>query len=114
MKFKKSLSTLIAACLCAAGVMVGVSHADEGGEVERAVEYRQAVMTVLGRNMNLMGAMMKENLPYDQKTFSRLAKDLDAAANLDLLAGFPKGSINEDSDAKYDIWRNGCRHSNVQ
>ena len=108
MNLKKNLRPFIAVCLCASGVMVGVAHADEEDDaaVERAVEYRQAVMTILGRNMNLMGAMIKQQLPYDQKTFTRLAKDLDATANLDLLAGFPRGSLNEESDAKRDIWHN--------
>jgi cytochrome c556 len=88
--------------------MSGVALADKEDDaaVERAVEYRQAVMTILNRNMKLMGAMMKGYLPYDAKTFSRLAKDLDATANLDVLAGFPQGSINDESDAKHDIWRN--------
>jgi cytochrome c556 len=108
MNLKKNLRPYIAVCLCATGVMAGVALADQEDDaaVEKAVEYRQAVMTVLARNTNLMGAMMKNQLPYDKKTFDRLAKDLDAAANLDLLAGFPQGSITEESDASHDIWRN--------
>ena len=108
MNLKKNLRHFIAVSLCATGVMAGVTRADQEDDaaVERAVEYRQAVMTILARNVNLMGAMMKKQLPYDKKTFSRLAKDLDATANLDVLAGFPKGSLNDESDAKHDIWRN--------
>jgi cytochrome c556 len=100
----KSMFPLFSLCLFMAYPQAGAAHEDEGGDVERAIEYRQAVMTILGRNMKLMGAMMKNQLPYDQATFTRLAKDLDAAANLDLLAGFPSDSAGEDSDARPDIW----------
>jgi len=108
MNLKKNLRHFIAVSLCATGVMAGVTHADEEdiAAVNRAVEYRQAIMNILNWNMRVMGAMMKNQLPYDKKTFARLAKDLDATANLDLLSGFPKGSVNEDSDAKHAIWHN--------
>jgi cytochrome c556 len=106
MNIKKKLRPFIAACLCASGIVTGVTQAGEDGDVERAVEYRQAIMTILKWNMRVMGAMMKNQLPYDQATFARLAKDLDATANLYLLAGFPKGSINDESDAKHAIWHN--------
>ena len=108
MNLKKNLRPFVAVCLCVIGGMTGVTHADEEdvAAVERAVEYRQSIMYILGWNMRLMGAMVKKQIPYDKKTFTRLAKDLNATANLDFLSGFPKDSITEESDAKYDIWRN--------
>lgn len=106
MNSKKILRPLIAACLCVTGVMTSTTFADEKKEIEQIVKYRQAVMTILNRNMKIMGSMMKGYLPYDAPTFSRLAQDLDATAHLDVLSGFPKGTINDESDASNDIWLN--------
>ncbi|MGD2118089.1 MAG: cytochrome c [Chromatiales bacterium] len=74
------------------------------GEVERAVEYRQGLMNVIGWNVKSMGAMMKGETPYDQAAFARHAADVAKAAQLDLLAGFPEDSVNDESDALSEIW----------
>ncbi len=103
MKYKCSLFSL---CLFVAYPLAGVAHAGEGSEVERAIEYRQSIMTLFNWNMKPMGAVMKGKLPYQQAAFARHAKDLEAAANLDLLAGFPADSEGEGSDALPDIWLN--------
>lgn len=71
---------------------------------DRAVEYRQGLMEVLGWNMKAMAAMLKGKQPFDQATFARRARDLNAAAHLDMLAGFPEDSVSDESDAKDEIW----------
>jgi len=53
-----------------------------------------------------MGRMAKGEMPYDQALFQKNAEALATAARLDLLAGFPKGSTDEDSEAKPEIWDN--------
>jgi cytochrome c556 len=85
-------------------LLSGPIQAGEGGDVARAIEYRQSLMTILAWNMKPMGAMMKQKMPYDQAAFARHAQDLAAAAQLDLLAGFPMDSEGDDSDALPDIW----------
>jgi cytochrome c556 len=76
------------------------------GPTEDAIEYRQAVMGVYSFNAGQMAAMAKGKIPFDDATFQVFAKDLAAAASLDMLAGFPDDSVSEDSDAKDEIWLN--------
>jgi cytochrome c556 len=74
------------------------------GELERALEYRQGVMNVLGWNMKSMSDMMKGKKPYDKDAFARHADDLAQAASLDIAAGFPEDSDEGETDARADIW----------
>jgi cytochrome c556 len=75
-----------------------------GDPVEKAVDYRQGVMNVYAWNVTSMGDMVKGKVPFDAAAFARHAKDLAAAAELELMAGFPEDSINDDSDASDTIW----------
>ena len=76
------------------------------GPTEDAIEYRQAVMGVYSFNAGQMADMAKGKIPFDAAAFQILAKDLSAAASLDVLAGFPEDSVSDDSDAKDEIWLN--------
>jgi len=82
------------------------AHSDEGEQssVQRAVDYRESYMTVLGWNARPMGRMLKGEEPFDEAAFVRHAQDLARAAQLDLLAGFPEDSATDESDAKDEIW----------
>ena len=94
-------TTLLFASLSTAAV------ADEEGEGSHAktIDYRNSVMSILKWNIGPMGAMVKGKVPYDQAAFARHAKDLAAAAHLDLLAGFPEDSNEgDDTSARIDIW----------
>ncbi|MCB2263916.1 MAG: cytochrome c [Candidatus Thiosymbion ectosymbiont of Robbea hypermnestra] len=82
--------------LCAAGT--------QAGDIEKAVDYRQGLMNVYVYNVTAMGNMVKGKTPFDPTAFARHAKDLATAARLDLLAGFPEDSINDESDADDKIW----------
>jgi cytochrome c556 len=61
-------------------------------------------MTVFRWNIKPMGDMMKGDIPYDGAAFARHAKDLAAAASVDLLSGFPEESEEGDTDAKPEVW----------
>ncbi|MCU7842267.1 MAG: cytochrome c [Candidatus Thiodiazotropha sp. (ex Monitilora ramsayi)] len=80
------------------------SQAVFAGELERALEYRQGVMNVMGWNMKSMGDMMKGKKAYDSDAFAKHAADLAKAASLDVLSGFPEGSDEGETDARVDIW----------
>ncbi len=71
---------------------------------DKNLEYRQGVMNIFSWNLKPMSAVVKGEAPYDAEKFSRHARDLAAAANLDLLAGFPEGSDEGETDAKGEIW----------
>ena len=86
-----------ASLLFAAGV-----HADR--DIEKAVDYRQGLMNVYAWNVTTMGDMAKGQIPFDAAAFAGHAKDLAAAAQLEVAAAFPEDSINEDSDASDTIW----------
>jgi cytochrome c556 len=72
--------------------------------VEKAVEYRHGLMEVFAYNAGSMGDMVKGKTQFQVASFARHAKDLSAAAGLDLLAGFPADSVSEESDASSTIW----------
>lgn len=99
---KNTVSLLAGISLLISTAAVAQENGD--GTIERAVEYRQSLMTVLGWNMKSMGAMLKGKQPYEPALFTRRARDLNAAAHLDLSAGFPEDSVNDESDAKDEIW----------
>jgi cytochrome c556 len=76
----------------------------QAGPVEKAVDYRQGLMNVYAFNVTSMGDMVKGKTEFDPSAFARHASDLAAAAGLDMLAGFPEDSINDESDASDTIW----------
>jgi len=82
------------------------AHAASAGDAEDAVDYRQGAMNVFSWNLGHMGAMVKGEAPFDTAAFHAYAKDLAAAAKLDVLKGFPEESVTDESDAKDEIWLN--------
>jgi cytochrome c556 len=95
---KSRFAPLPLALACAAS---SVHAADP---VEKAVDYRQGLMNVYAYNVTSMGDMVKGKAEFEAAAFARYAKDLAAAAGLDVLGGFPEESVNEDSDASEAIW----------
>ena len=73
-------------------------------DVEKAVDYRQAVMNVFAWNVTSMRDMVKGETAFDAAVFARHAKDLASAAQLELMDAFPEDSINDESDAREEIW----------
>jgi len=71
---------------------------------QAAIDFRTANMTLFSWYLKPMALMVKGKMPYDQAAFSKNASSLAKAAEFDLLAGFPKGSTDIDSDAKQEIW----------
>lgn len=91
-----SYITPLALALCSTSV--------QAGAIEDAVEYRQGVMNVYRFNVSSMGDMVKGKTEFDAEIFTRNARDLAASTGLDLLAGFPEDSLNDESDATDAIW----------
>lgn len=89
--------------LAGAAALLAVD-AQAADPVEKAVDYRQAVMNVYAWNVTSMGDMVKGKVPFDAAAFARYAKDQAAAAQLELMAAFPEDSINDESDAGDTIW----------
>ena len=89
--------------LAGAAALLAV-NAQAADPVEKAVDYRQAVMNVYAWNVTSMGDMVKGKVPFDAAAFAWYAKDQAAAAQLELMAAFPEDSINDESDASDTIW----------
>jgi cytochrome c556 len=74
--------TKIIAVLVIFGILIGAAWA-QFSKPEKAVKYRQSVMFVIGQHFGRLGAMVKGNQPYDQKSFA------SNTAVIETLAGLP-------------------------
>lgn len=92
MRFNPVLLTLVLSVACA-----------QAGGVEETVEYRQGLREVFRHNVSSMGDLVKGKIEFDEAVFSRNAIDLAAAAQLDVLAGFPEDSLSDESDTSDTI-----------
>ena len=75
-------ATKTIAVLVIFGMFIGAAWA-QFSNPEKAVKYRQSVMSVIGQHFGRLGAMVKGNQPYDQKSFAR------NTAVIETLAGLP-------------------------
>jgi cytochrome c556 len=74
--------TKILALLVIFGILIGAAWA-QFSKPEKAVKYRQSVMFVIGQHFGRLGAMVKGQQPYDQKSFA------SNTAVIETLAGLP-------------------------
>ncbi len=70
-----------------------------------AVDYRRSLMTLIGWNFDVMGAMVKGKAPFDAAEFAKRA-DRVAVFSDQVAEGFPKGALRSESFAKPEIWAN--------
>ena len=91
----------LVAVVAGSGAAMAAAH---GKQVQGAIDFRTSVMNIYKWYLGPMGGMVKGERPWDQAMFAGNAQGLARAASLDLLPGFPKGSTDEDSDAKPEIW----------
>ncbi|BAO42983.1 c-type cytochrome [Thiolapillus brandeum] len=99
---RRTTLALASLALC---INLAQAHEEDEGDFEQAIEYRTGVMNVMLWNLKHMGAVIKGKAKYDRAGFTRQARDLNATAHLDILAGFPEDSDEgEDTDAKGEIW----------
>ena len=75
-------ATKTIAVLVIFGILIGAAWA-QFSKPEKAVKYRQSVMFVIGQHFGRLGAMVKGNQPYDQKSFA------NNTAVIETLAGLP-------------------------
>jgi cytochrome c556 len=82
----------------------GLAQSDE--DIDRITRYRQSIMTIVGANMGPLADMAKGTVEWDAAAVARYSADLAAAANLDIIRGFPAGSGTRQTRAKAGIWNN--------
>lgn len=98
---------LFAGAASAALLLAGQAQAADPTPAERAINYRQGVMAVIGWNFGPMGAMVKGDRPFDKAVFARNAERVALMAPM-ALEGFPAGSDTGTDKfptrAKADAW----------
>lgn len=102
----KAFATATIALILGSAAVTASAHDDDKDESPRAkaVEYRQAAMTLIGGNFKPMGAMVKGEIPFDAAAFKARAEDLAAVSHIDILRAFIPDSDGGDSKAKAEIW----------
>ena len=73
---------------------------------QAAIDYRSSIMIIYKWHIGPMFGMATGKIPYDHARFQQNAEGLANAASLDMLAGFPEGSTDDESEAKAEIWQN--------
>lgn len=79
----------------AAAILVGAAGLVAAQDAERAVQARNALMTLNGHYLGQLGAMAKGETPYDAAKAEAAATSLAALATLDESAMWPEGTDNE-------------------
>jgi cytochrome c556 len=83
-------------CLVILGFTFSSAHG-QFAEPGDAVEYRKAVMFMIGQHFKRMGAMVKGEAPYDQAAFAQNAELLETLATLPWQASLEPGTDKGDT-----------------
>ncbi|AZB55434.1 cytochrome c [Cereibacter sphaeroides] len=81
--------------------------AQDARQIERMIEGRHGLMTLMAYELGKLGGMAKEETPYDAEVAGKAASNLSALASVISPELFPKGSAvgeAEDSEALPAIW----------
>lgn len=68
--------------------------------------YRQSYFAIMGMNYGPMNAMVKGQIPWDEKQMAAFADQLATLMKLNVIRGFPDGSNKGTTRAKPEIWKN--------
>jgi cytochrome c556 len=95
-------SALSLACACSM-MWSAVAFAEDVGNGEAYVEYREKVMKNIGSQSGAIDDILKNKLPFDEHILVH-AKGLQAASRL-VVPSFKKKAMKEGGDAKVEIWQ---------
>lgn len=82
---------------------LAVSHYDDK---EPHQSYRQSYFAIVATNFGPMIAMVKGDMPWDDKQMANYSEQLASVVELDLMRGFADGSDKGTTRAKPEIWEN--------
>lgn len=82
---------------------LAVSHLDDK---EIPQSYRQSWFAMIGANFGPMVAMIKGEMPWDERQMAANADQLAALTTLDVMRGFADGADKGTTRAKPEIWEN--------
>jgi cytochrome c556 len=93
------------AVLVVFGILIGAAYA-QFSKPEKAIKYRQSVMTVMAQHFGRLGAMIKGAQPYDQKTFASNTAVIESLAGLPWEAILIPGSDSGKTTMKSSVLKN--------
>jgi len=82
---------------------LATSHFDDK---EMPQSYRQSWFALVAANFGPMAAMVKGEMPWDERQMAGYADQLAALTTLDVMRGFKDGSDKGTTRAKPEIWEN--------
>ncbi|TYB81463.1 c-type cytochrome [Maritimibacter fusiformis] len=103
MSFSRSLVLGLSGAALVAGALFAASHAEKNP----AVEARKSLMQLMAFNLAPIGAMAKDEMPYDAETASTAAGNLLTLSRVSVGPMFPEGSDSfsrDDTRALPEIW----------
>ena len=90
------------AVLVVFGILIGAAYA-QFAKPEKAIKYRQSVMTVMAQHFGRLGAMVKGKQPYDQATFASNTAVIESLAGLPWEAFLVPGSDQGQTTMKASV-----------
>ena len=82
---------------------LAISHFDEE---EMPQSYRQSWFAMVASNFGPMVAMVKGEMPWDERMMAGYSDQLAALMTLDVMRGFKDGADKGTTRAKPEIWQN--------
>jgi cytochrome c556 len=101
-----SLRNYALALTTAAGLALSPLAISHFNDKEIPQSYRQSWFAMLASNFGPMVAMVKEEMPWDERMMAGYADQLAALTTLDVMRGFREGSDKGTTRAKPEIWEN--------
>ncbi len=90
-------------------LMAALPAAAQFAKPEDAIDYRQAVMTVMGTHAGRLGAMVQGKVPFDAKTAAENAHVVHEMSLLPFSAFGPGTDFGADTKAKPAIWKDTAK-----
>ena len=102
----KSLRHYVPATAATAGLLLSPLATSHFDDKEIPQSYRQSWFALVAANFGPMAAMVKGEMPWDERQMAGYADQLAALTTLDVMRGFPDGSDKGTTRAKPEIWEN--------
>ena len=102
----KSLRHYVLATVATAGLLLSPLATSHFDDKEIPQSYRQSWFALVAANFGPMAAMVKGEMPWDERQMAGYADQLAALTTLDVMRGFPDGSDKGTTRAKPEIWEN--------
>lgn len=94
-------------------VLLTSAFAYAHGGATGLVKQRMDAMEIMGREMKLVGQMLRGQEPYDAKKAAAAGQAIASLSGQHLTALFPEGSLMHPTEASAEIWKDWERFSSL-